>query len=220
MATRDIEELKRHGFEVAIDVFIYGCVEASVGKDGEATLIQWMSEARQRFMPLVNDPQWGIRLHQADLAVNKVLAASTRRKARDYVDLIQIEENFCPLGPIIMAASGKPPHFSPVRIIDEIRHKGLSIASEDYQSVRGLPKEYNPASIRENLEQSLRRAEIYIRFAPADLVGLLAVNADGRPVEIDGSEGPGHEIRRASTQPDVMPAFANEASPWLKPRGE
>ena len=139
IATRDIEALRCHGFHVAIDVFIYGCVEATVSCAGEATLIQWMSETRQRFFPLVDDPEWGMRLHQADLAVNKVLAASTRRKARDYVDLILIAEHFCALGPLVMAAAGKPPHYSPVRITDEIRHKGLSVASTDYQSVKGSP---------------------------------------------------------------------------------
>ncbi|MGF9563647.1 nucleotidyl transferase AbiEii/AbiGii toxin family protein [Neorhizobium sp. JUb45] len=217
VATRDIDNLRRHGFDVSIDVFIYGCVEASVGRDGEATLIQWMSEARQRFMPLVDDPGCGIRLHQADLAVNKVLAASTRRKARDYVDLLLIEENFCLLGPIIMAAAGKPPHFSPVRIIDEIRHKGLSIASEDYQSVKGLPTDYDPASIREKLERALQNAQAYIRIAPIDLVGLLAVDADGRPIEVHADTAAPYEIRRASIQTEIMPAFADQPGPWQVP---
>jgi hypothetical protein len=213
IATRDIETLKKAGFAVVIDVFIYGCVEATVGQDGQSTLIQWMSESRQRFLPLVDDPAWGKRLHQTDLAINKVIAASTRRKARDYVDLVLIEERFSPLGPLIMAASGKPPHFSPVRIIDEIRHKGLSIGTAELQSVRGLREGYDAATIRGMLEQALDRAEAYVMAAPADLVGLLPVDTRGKPVPVaDGVIA--HEIRRATTEPDVLPAFSEGAGGW------
>ncbi|WP_246697314.1 nucleotidyl transferase AbiEii/AbiGii toxin family protein [Rhizobium sp. G21] len=107
----DIATLRAAGFVVTIDVRVYGCVEASVMRTPEATLIQWMSESRTRFFPLVRDDEWGARLHRADLAVNKVLAASTRTKARDYADLLTISREMCPLGPLMMAASGKPPHF-------------------------------------------------------------------------------------------------------------
>lgn len=214
IATRDIEALRCHGFHVAIDVFIYGCVEATVSRAGEATLIQWMSETRQRFFPLVDDPEWGMRLHQADLAVNKVLAASTRRKARDYVDLILIAERFCALGPLVMAAAGKPPHYSPVRITDEIRHKGLSVASTDYQSVKGISDALGADVIRELLQQAIDRAEIYVRSAPADLVGLLAVDAAGTPVEVGGDRP--YTIRKATTEPEIPPGFPGEDFPWRK----
>ncbi|MDK4712182.1 hypothetical protein [Rhizobium sp. CNPSo 4039] len=41
----------------------------------------------------MNWKEWGARLHPADLAVNKVLAASTRTKPRDFVDLLMIDES-------------------------------------------------------------------------------------------------------------------------------
>jgi hypothetical protein len=49
-----------------------------------------MSDTRIRFFRLVKDKQWGLQLHQADLAINKVLAASSRRKARDFADIVAI----------------------------------------------------------------------------------------------------------------------------------
>ncbi|SEI19206.1 hypothetical protein SAMN05216228_10456 [Rhizobium tibeticum] len=110
-ADADIEKLRADGFIVSVEINIYGCVEASVVRGGEHTIVQWMSETRTRFFPLVRDEEWGARLHRVDLAVNKVLAASTRTKARDYVDLLMIDTHMCPLGPVIMAAAGKPPHF-------------------------------------------------------------------------------------------------------------
>ena len=51
--------------------------------------------------PLVKDEQWGLRLHQSDFAVNKVLAAASRRKARDFADIVAICEHMCPLGPLV-----------------------------------------------------------------------------------------------------------------------
>src|SRR3546814_10070209 len=93
-----------------------------------------MSESRRRFFPLVRDDEWGARLHQADLAVNKVVAASTRRKARDFVDLVSISTYMCPLGPLVFAAAGKSP-LSPTRIVDEIRRRALSTSrSEEHTS--------------------------------------------------------------------------------------
>jgi hypothetical protein len=148
-ADKDIATLKADGFRVNVVVNVYGCAEAEVSKGGKSTIIQWMSETRIRFFPLMRDAEWGARLHPADLAVNKVLAASTRTKARDFVDLAVIAEEYCPLGAVIMAASGKPPHYSPVRIVDEIRRRGLSVSNDEYESVRGLPSGWSATMIRE-----------------------------------------------------------------------
>jgi hypothetical protein len=48
----------------------------------------------------VKDELWGARLHQADLAINKVLAGAGRSKARDVADLVAIGRDYCPLGPL------------------------------------------------------------------------------------------------------------------------
>jgi hypothetical protein len=207
-ADQDIETLRADGFRVNIIVNVYGCVEAEVSRDGSSTLIQWMSETRTRFFPLVRDAEWGARLHPADLAVNKVLAASTRSKARDYVDLVAIDENYCPLGAIVMAAAGKPPHYSPVRIIDEIRRRGLSVASEEFESVKSLQEGYSAAVIREKLVAGLDRAEAYVRQAPAETVGLLAIGAAATPVQVVAVDEAGVIFRKATPEPEVMPGFA------------
>lgn len=213
-AQKDIETLKNDGFLVTIDVNVYGCVEAQVFRDGDSTLIQWMSETKSRFFPLIRDEEWGARLHPADLAVNKVIAASTRTKARDYVDLLMIDSNLCPLGAIVMAASGKPPNYSPVRSIDEIRRKGLSIRGEDYSSVRGLPGGWTAAGIRENLVAMLDRAESYVRNAPLDLVGILVVDENGIPTETYRLDANGLVYRRATSEPEVVPDLPEASLGW------
>ena len=213
-AENDIATLEADGFKVSIEVKAYGCVEASVIHGGERTLVQWMSETRTRFFPLVRDKEWGARLHPADLAVNKVLAASLRTKARDYVDLLMIEKHMCPLGPVIMAASGKPPHFSPLRIVDEIRRKGLSIMSEDYITVRGLPSDWNAAMIREELIIALDRAENYLRNAPPDLVGIMATGPSGVPMEVYDLKTDGIRYRKATAESEVTPDLPEVAPRW------
>lgn len=161
-ALADIAALEKAGYRVHKDVVIYGCVEATVSDGSASTVMQWMSESRRRFFPLVKDDEWGARLHHADLAVNKVLAASARSKARDVADLISIGRNYCPLGPLILAAAGKPPNFSPRKTIEEIRRRALSISAEDFASMKGLPADWSADFIRAEITRLLDDADRYI----------------------------------------------------------
>ncbi|MBV8577458.1 MAG: hypothetical protein JOZ58_20755, partial [Acetobacteraceae bacterium] len=98
----DLATLDAAGFKTHRDFIIYGCVEATISDAAESTIIQWFADTKRRFFPLVKDEHWGTRLHQADLAVNKVLAAAGRSKARDIADLVAIARNYCPLGPLVV----------------------------------------------------------------------------------------------------------------------
>src|SRR3954469_12063108 len=143
-----------------------------------------MSETRLRFFPLVKDEQWGLRLHQSDLAVNKVLAAASRRKARDFADIVAIAVNLCPLGPLVMAAAGKPPSFSPQKIVEQIRWHAQSIPDDEYMASKGLPETWTPQYMRAVITRQMELAEDYISKAPVEVVGVLAVNAEGMPVKV------------------------------------
>lgn len=215
-AQRDIETLRAARFLVVVDVRIYGCVEARVRRFESETVIQWMSETRRRFFPIVRDTEWGARLHQVDLAVNKVLAASSRTKARDYVDLVAIAERMCPLGPLLMAAAGKPPHFSPQRMIEEIRRRGLSVPDEEYLSVKGLPARFTVPAQRERLLEALERAERYVARAPGETVGAIVVDEREVPVEVEALDDSKFVLRRATEEPEVMPQPADASFDWSK----
>jgi hypothetical protein len=204
-ATRDIATLDAAGFKVHRDFIIYGCVDATVSDNDEATVIQWFAETRQRFFPLVKDDVWGARLHQADLAVNKVLAASGRSKARDIADLVAIGSAYCRLGPLVLAAAGKPPNFSPKRILDEMRRHARSIPAEEFVSVKGLPEDWTAAFIRERALGLIDQAEIYVMAAPPDLVGLLVVDTNGTPIEVNDTNRAEAILRKATDEPEVMP---------------
>lgn len=173
-------------------------------------------DTRIRFFPLVKDEQWGLRLHQADLAINKILAASSRRKARDFADLVAIAANMCPLGPLIMAAAGKPPAYSPQKIIEQIRWHAQTIPDEEYAAIKGLPADWTPAFIRAEVTRQTDLAETYIMSAPVDVVGVLSVDADGTPIEVTNETIKTAVLRKATEEPEVMPVPVDfGATPWV-----
>jgi hypothetical protein len=214
-AEKDIADLEEDGFRVIVDVKTYGTYEATVADPSSSTVIQWMSDTRIRFFPLVEDEQWGLRLHQADLAVNKILAASSRRKARDFADIVAISANMCPLGPLIMAAAGKPPAYSPQKIIEQIRWHAQTIPDEEYAAIKGLPAEWTPTFIRAEVTRQTDLAESYIMSAPVDVVGVLSVDANGTPIEVTNETIKAAVLRKATEEPEIMPVPVEfGATPW------
>jgi hypothetical protein len=205
-AMADLAVLDQSGFKTKKDVVVYGCVEATVSDDNSSTIIQWLSETKRRFFPLVRDEEWGARLHQADLAVNKVLAASGRSKARDIADIVAIGRDYCPIGPLVLAAAGKPPNFSPKRTIDEIRRHILSIPAEDFAAVKGLPSDWTATFIREEALRFIAQAEAYVMAASPDLLGVLATSRQGVPIELIDGRKDNAMLRKATEEPEVMPA--------------
>ncbi|MHB1217774.1 MAG: hypothetical protein ACYC1L_06205 [Alphaproteobacteria bacterium] len=183
---RDLTAPRDAGFSVEETVRAAGTVEAIVRRYGFETRIQWMEETQRRFFPLVGDPRFGVRLHDADLAINKVLCAADRRKPRDMIDLVEIERDYCPLGPLIWAAAAKS-GFGPGRIIEEIRANARGYAPEELATVRMSDgSEIDPDRVRERLRGALSRAEHYVmEEAPDDHLGALFVDDKERPVEAD-----------------------------------
>jgi hypothetical protein len=218
-AKADLAVLDAAGYKTHTNFIIYGCVDATVSDGKSETLIQWFAETKRRFFPLVKDEEWGARLHQADLAVNKVLAASGRSKARDIADLVAIAHNYCPLGPLVLAAAGKPPNFSPKRTIDEIRRHALSIPAEEFFAVKGLPPDWTSEFIRDEVARHLDLAEKYIMSAPAGLVGVLAVNKQSVPIELTNGKLDSAILRKATDEPEIMPSPAEfDAVGWSSKR--
>ena len=204
-AMKDIATLEAAGFKAHTDFITYGCVDATISDGTSSTIIQWFADTKRRFFPLVKDEEWGTRLHQADLAVNKVLAASGRSKARDIADLIAIAHKYCPLGPLVLAAAGKPPNFSPKRTLDEIRRHALSIPAEEFMAVKGLPSDWSAEFIRDEILRLTADAENYVMNAPPRLLGVLTVGKDQTPVAVSGDKQANIVMRMATEEPEVMP---------------
>lgn len=94
IARRDVAALRAAGLEVADGLSYEGLVEVVVSKADESaksegisaggvTKLQWVESGSWNFFSPVPDPDFGWRLHMADLAVNKVLAAGGRKQVRD-----------------------------------------------------------------------------------------------------------------------------------------
>lgn len=205
---RDIASLREHGLRVHVDFLIYGMVEATVYGDDERAVLQWMSETRWRFFPLVLDPEWGARLHDADLAVNKMLAASTRSKARDFVDLFAIVETYCPLLPLVLATAGKPPNFAPSRTIEEARRRLNGLPAEAFAEVRGLPLDWTVERMRDRVRAALDQAEADLARVPDAAVGCLVVDDEGHPaVALSEAELSQLHLRRPTADHRPMPVL-------------
>ena len=72
--------------------------------------------------------------------------------------------------------------------------------------MKGLPADWSVAFIRDEALRLTERADTYIMNAAPDLVGILAVNKNAVPIEVpDGKRGEAI-LRKATDEPEVMPA--------------
>lgn len=182
-ARRDIGALRAAGLVVQEEVASFGFVEAVVrGADnGEATQIQWMQESAQRFFPLQRDPEFGLRLHDADLAVNKAIAAASRKKVRDVVDLATLDGGPLRLEALVWAAAESKTPMSPVKMLDNILHNATTHPAAEYRMVRSA-EPVDGARILETIRAACDRARVFCREAPVDTLGRLFLDKAGEPV--------------------------------------
>ncbi len=186
----ELQALRNAGFSVEITANDEWMVEAILRMYGSETKIQWLDDAEtcRRFFPAIEDEDLGFRLHQADLAVNKVLCASRRNTApRDAVDLVSIVRRYSPLGPLIWAATGKVPDLGPPSIIRDIRSIAFGYADEEIRAVRMEDgSTITRVELRGTLDAALDRAYEYCdETAPIEHDGRLFVDVTETPVEAD-----------------------------------
>jgi hypothetical protein len=187
---RVLQALRDNDFTIETIVDNSSTVEVIVRKYGFETRVQWMDdpETCKRFFPVVEDASFGFRLHQADVAVNKVLCASRReRAARDAVDLAHIVRRYSPLGPLVWAATGKDLSVSPLKMIRDLRRIAFGYSNEEIRAVRAQD---GSSTSREELQEALDAAlddagDYCEEVAPAELIGHLFVDADNTPVAAD-----------------------------------
>jgi hypothetical protein len=110
--------------------------------------------------------------------------------------------------PLIMAAAGKPPAYSPQKIVEQIRWHAQGIPDDEYDALKGLPADWTPQFIRAEVTRETDRAESYILNAPVEVIGLLAVNSDGTPIEVTAQSIKAAVLRKATEEPDVVPVPA------------
>jgi hypothetical protein len=152
---------------------------ADVIKGTEKIKLEWAADSAFRFFPVVKDDLLGFRLHDADAATNKVLAASARQMVRDFIDLIQLERTYISLGVAIWAAAGKDDGFTPELLVNE-----LSRNSKINPATLGGVKFAHPAdalALKQEWLGYLRDAESLMATFPPETLGCLYLDAEGRP---------------------------------------
>ncbi len=200
-ADEDALVLTEAGFHVVWHRRADGFHRAWVERDGQGIKIEWVYDSAFRFFPVEPDPVLGYRLHDADLAVNKVLAGAGRLVIRDYIDVIYLHRTYLQLGGLAWAATGKDPGMSPLLVLNEL-HRHTRYQPEDLAEVR-LREPVSLQALRVEWMEMLRSARELVERLPTEEVGCLYVDRTGRPV---------------TPQPDE-PGFADLTRHWGQIKG-
>ena len=183
IADMDVKLLRDAGFMVQqVDSF-KGFREFRISKpELGTTLLQWTQALSYEYFAPVPDPMFGQRLHFADLAANKVQAASRRLKLRDFIDLWMLDRHVIPLWRMANAASGKFSQKGPVSLLERMSFN-LSIvesrARDDHLTLTMEMPEGEPVA---GLVDSIREAMLVLPDIAGDHLGKLQLNDVGCPV--------------------------------------
>ena len=179
VARRDIVALEAAGFTVYDKRWREGLVEVQVGQEGRGTTkLQWVEAGAWNFFAPVPDSDFGWRLHMADLAVNKTLAAGGRHEVRDYVDLYLIHQHIMPLWATLWAAPGKDESWSPVSLAGKIAMKNNFRQQEIDERILSTI-ELSAAEIGATIREALEDARDIFKRLPAEHAGKLFVTKAG-----------------------------------------
>lgn len=182
VAAADAAVLQANGFALRWLRREPGLHVAFARRGADGTRLEWLRDSDFRFFPAVADALFGYRLHIADLATNKALAAAARREPRDVLDLLHIHDRYLPLGAVIWASVAKDAGFSPEGLICEIR-RNARYRADDYADL-ALVEPIDPIIVAQRLRGVLQEADAFVRAMPAGKEGLLFLKG-GRPVQPD-----------------------------------
>lgn len=168
---RDRALLLEAGYDVDVTLSQPGFIRVIVRREDEATQIDWAQDSAWRFMPVVKDPVGGYLLHDVDLALNKLLALAGRDEPRDYVDIHFVMDRVLPLGPLVWAAVGKDPGFTPLSLLEQLKRRGRPRA-EDIARL-DLTEPFDLVRAKERWLAALEEAERFVSSRPPDEIGCL-----------------------------------------------
>jgi hypothetical protein len=183
----DFQRLKQQGIQI-VKVSPHGEWEkpasfrkASITHEGETLEIDWAADSAFRFFPVEKDEIFGWRLHQFDIATNKALALASRTETRDYLDIIQLQNDF-PLSSICWAACGKDPGFTPVSLLQMMRRFAKIDPLElDLISARKLDPRILKDTWITMSDQALEQMESLADQQPEIEIGVAFVDKSGKP---------------------------------------
>lgn len=183
--TLDRDLARSEGHVVDVELQQPGYIRAIVGKEGEATKVEWARDSDWRFLPTVRDERIGFTLHPVDLAVNKVLALAGRDEPRDVLDTLHLHRTALALGPLCWAACGKDPGFTPLSLLELLRRRGR-LRAEDLARL-DLVAPIDLQATKVEWLAALDSVEPFVSSRPAEEVGCLYYSAVKRAFVDPGS---------------------------------
>lgn len=156
---------------------------AVVSVEGERLKLEWAQDSAFRFFPVQADEFCGYRLHDADAAVNKILALAGREEVRDFVDILHLHRTCLSVGALAWAACGKDPGYTPAFLLD---HAGRHVSySQDHLDRLQLREPLSVGDLKRQWLTAVAQAQELIASLPEADLGCLYLASDGVPVTPD-----------------------------------
>jgi hypothetical protein len=175
----DARSLQKAGYSVQFARREPTFAQAIVARADESIRLDWAADSAFRYFPVVPDEVLGFRLHDADAATNKVLAAVSRQKVRDFIDLMQLDRNYVALGIAVWAAAGKDEGYTPDMIMQELR-RNSRINPVSLEGVT-LVAPQTPVALKAEWLEKFAAAERLIASIPAEPIRCLYLDKNGQP---------------------------------------
>lgn len=184
-AERDTASLSQAGYDVSWLLRTPAFQRAVVTAGKHQLKIEWAQNSAFRFFPVQKDKRFGYRLHDADAAINKILALAGRDEIRDFVDVIHLHNTYISLGAMAWAACGKDPGFTPEFLLDHAgRHTAYT--QKDLNRLR-LRVPIDIQNLKKDWLAALSDARTLIATLPPREIGCLYLDKKMNPVTPDKS---------------------------------
>lgn len=200
--------LLAHGFAVEVEISQPGYLLAIVRRGDRATKVEWAFDSSWRFMPVQKSEHFGYVLHPIDLATSKVLALAGRDEPRDLLDTVYFHENVLTLGPLVWAAVGKDPGFSPLSLLEMLRRRG-KLRPEDLARLN-LSAPVDLQQLKSTWVAALDGAEAFVNARPAGEAGCLYYAPQVERFVDPGATGVGKVVPHFGRPGGVLPRMVGE----------
>ncbi len=178
------------------------------------TALQWTAALASEYFAPVPDDLFGYRLHFADLAVNKAVAAAGRMKKRDFVDLVMLDRHVMPLWRMACAAAGKRPDINPFSMVERMsRNWDMAVRRDDPGDRLVMTTDVALEEIGDDLDAIFCEVRVTLEDVPPESYGRLQVDDVGQPLL--GREITSGGSWKAPRPGGALPAFAGMDSEMI-----
>jgi hypothetical protein len=178
-AEADVQSLRQAGYSAEWRLRQEGFYRAEVAAGEHKVRLDWATDSAFRFFPVQMDEEFGYCLHQADLAINKVLALAGRCEVRDFLDILYLNRTYLSLGALIWAACGKDPGYTPALLLD-LANRHVAFHEADLQGER-LARPLDLQELKKEWLGTRQQAESLLARLPASELGCLYLDAGSLP---------------------------------------